>query len=86
LANGVSARPGYREESVYRSRSNPRRVVALNRPSFLAAGKILRRPDRDRVALRGGARHGIEVTVHGDDDLASARELLSIVLASLSDA
>ena len=86
LANGASARPGYREESVYRSRSNPRRIVVLNRPSYIAANKILRRPgSADKISLRGGAKHGIEVTVHGGDDLDSARELMSTVLASLSN-
>lgn len=81
---GVSARPGYREECVYRSDRSPRRVVVLNRPSFLSPGQTLRRPDTDHVVLRGGAAHGIEVTVH-DEDLAGARGLMSTVVASIAE-
>lgn len=79
LAPGASPQPGYQEFAMF-SADRPHWSLMLNRPGYLAAGKVLRQPNTDKVVLRGGARYGVEVIVHGGNEVDTARELMSTVV------
>jgi hypothetical protein len=85
LGRGVSARPGYQEEALFRSQRGLDWAVTLRRPGFVPRGTIMRDPDRSKVLLRGGACCETEITVLAGNDLEAGQELLSGVLNSLAE-
>jgi hypothetical protein len=84
LGRGVLNHPGYQELAIYWSTSR-RWVVELQRPGYLAKGKVMRLPDRERAMHRAGASFGIEVTVHSGADVEGGRQLTDAVVNSLAE-
>jgi hypothetical protein len=82
LGRGVSTRPGYQELAVFRS-SRIGWAIELQRPGFLAKGKVVQFPEGRQVILRAGAAHGIEVTVHAGTDAGAGRQAILAVVESL---
>lgn len=84
LGRGVLDRPGYQELATYWSTSR-QWVVELQRPGYLAKGKVMRLPDRKRAMHRAGASFGIEVAVYSGADVEGGRQLTEAVVNSLAE-
>lgn len=85
LGRGVLVdRPGYQELATFWSTSR-QWVVELQRPGYLARGKVMRLPDRERAMHRAGASFGIEVTVYSGADVEGGRRLTDAVVNSLAE-
>jgi hypothetical protein len=82
LGRGVSTRPGYQELAVFRS-SRAGWAIELQRPGFMAKGKIVQYPEGNQAILRAGASHGIEVIVHAATDAEAGRRAIVGVVDSL---
>jgi hypothetical protein len=85
LGRGVLARPGYQEFALFSSTKGPDWALILQRPGYLANGRVMRDPNNSKAVLRGGACCGIEVTVLSGDDVAAGRQRMSTVRSSLSE-
>lgn len=76
--------PGYQETARYYSSSRIGWSVVLRRPAFLAAGNVVTMPNPERVVLRAGTNHGVEVQVSSPDSPLEAREVISLIVGSLT--
>lgn len=75
--------PGYQENARFYSSSRAGWSVMLRRPGFLADGQVVVSPNVEWMVLRAGTKYGVEVQVSTPLDTTEAREVLSMILASL---
>jgi hypothetical protein len=84
LQRAVLAQAGYQEFAIFRSRARSDWAVVLYRPGFLPRGRVMQDPRQSEAVLRGGAAGDVEVEVHGGSDRKAVRELMPMVLNSIT--
>lgn len=88
VTSSVGPVPGYQEWVTFHSAERFDWSVTLARPSFMRAGDIRYNPQESaegRVYLRAGTGLDIEVGVAASTDESGGRDLMGIVLDSLSE-